>query len=89
MVGIATIYSNKPQMYIISVTETASAGLRGDVNDDHFVNISDVTDLINYLLTDNAEGINLLNANCNGDETINISDVTDLINFLLTDQWAD
>ena len=91
VVGIATIYNNKAQMYIISVTEAEDqpVGLRGDVNNDGFVNISDVTDLINYLLTDNAEGINLQNANCNGDEAINISDVTDLINFLLTDNWAN
>ena len=64
-------------------------GLRGDVNDDHYVNISDVTDLINALLTDGWDSINVENANCNLDETLNISDVTALINFLLTDQWAD
>ena len=75
--------------YKITVTLTKKAGLRGDVNDDQVVNISDVTDLINYLLTDDAEGINLVNANCNLDEGINISDVTDLINYLLTDAWAD
>ena len=73
----------------IACTLTKVPGMRGDVNNDTVVNITDVTDLINYLLTDNAEGINLANANCNLDETINISDVTDLINFLLTDAWAE
>ena len=61
--------------------------LRGDVNNDGIVSISDVTALINYLLTDDATGISLLNANCNLDESITISDVTALINYLLTDTW--
>ena len=63
--------------------------IRGDVNGDQKVNIVDVTELINYLLTDDATGINLNGANCNNDETINIADITALINFLLTDQWID
>ncbi|MCR5135150.1 MAG: choice-of-anchor D domain-containing protein [Clostridiales bacterium] len=62
-------------------------GIRGDVNNDTFVTIDDVTALINYLLTDVADGLNLQNANCNQDEAITIDDVTKLINFLLTDQW--
>ena len=61
--------------------------LRGDVNGDNQVGIADVTALINYLLTDDATGINLDAADCNLDETINISDVTALINYLLTDNW--
>lgn len=63
--------------------------LRGDVNDDGFVNISDVTALINVLLTDDWDTINVANADCNNDENLNISDVTTLINYLLTDQWPD
>ena len=64
-----------------------NAGLRGDVNGDGNVNISDVTALINYLLSHNATGLNLQNANCNQDSTINISDVTALINYLLSHSW--
>ncbi|MBR5726474.1 MAG: M6 family metalloprotease domain-containing protein [Muribaculaceae bacterium] len=56
----------------------------GDVNDDGFINITDVTVLINYLLTDDPSGINLDAANVNGDELININDLTELINILLT-----
>ena len=87
---VITFDPTADDMNKITFTATKQgAGIRGDVNNDGFVNISDVTDLINYLLTDNAEGINLVNANCNLDENINISDVTDLINFLLTDNWAE
>ena len=64
-----------------------NAGQRGDVNGDGNVNISDVTALINYLLSHNATGLNLQNANCNQDSTINISDVTALINYLLSHSW--
>jgi len=68
-------------------SEKGGAFLRGDVNGDGNVNISDVTALINYLLSHNATGLNLQNANCNQDSTINISDVTALINYLLSHSW--
>ena len=61
--------------------------IRGDVNGDGNVNISDVTALINYLLSHDATGINLDAANCNEDSTVNISDVTALINYLLSHSW--
>ena len=63
--------------------------IRGDVNWDGFVTIDDVTVLINYLLTDDATGINVSNADINIDGQINITDVTVLINYLLTDCWPE
>ena len=44
-----------------------NASLRGDVNGDGSVNISDAIMLINYVLNGTAQGINLENANCNQD----------------------
>ena len=64
-----------------------NAGLRGDVNGDGSVNISDVTTLIDYLLSGNASGISLSGADCNQDGSINISDVTALIDYLLSGHW--
>ena len=64
-----------------------NAGLRGDVNSDGSVNISDVTALIDYLLSGNASGINLSGADCNQDSSVNISDVTALIDYLLSGHW--
>ena len=61
--------------------------MRGDVNGDDQVKISDVTALINYLLSGDASAINLEAADCNEDCLIKISDVTALINFLLSGQW--
>ena len=68
--------------YIINVT--APAGIKGDVDDNGLLNISDVTTLINYLLSNNADGINMDNADVDSDGHINISDVTTLINKLLS-----
>ena len=64
-----------------------SKSLRGDVNFDGRVNIDDVTDLINYLLTGNTANVDLLAADCYLDGRINIDDVTALINYLLSNKW--
>ena len=66
--------------YVINVT--APQGLKGDVNNDGHVNISDVTALIDYILSSDSE-INQSNADTNSDGSINISDVTNLIDMIL------
>ena len=63
--------------------------MRGDVNCDGFVNIGDVTSLINYLLSHNANGIDVVNADANNDGNVNISDVTRLINHILSGDELD
>ena len=64
-----------------------NASLRGDVNGDGSVNISDVTALIDYLLSGNPSGVNVTAADCNQDSSVNISDVTSLIDYLLSGRW--
>ena len=64
-----------------------NAGLRGDVNNDQKVDINDVTALINYVLTGNATGVNMTNANCDLQGNVDINDVTALINFVLKGAW--
>ena len=61
--------------------------LKGDVNGDSMVNIEDVTVLINYLLSGDATGINLDNADCDKDGRVDIGDLTLLINYLLSGSW--
>ena len=58
---------------------------RGDVTGDGNVDISDVTALINLLLS----GGTISNpvADCNQDGSVNIGDVTALINYLLSGTW--
>ncbi len=58
--------------------------LRGDVNSDGFINISDVTALINRLFSGPAPTISEENADANNDGKITIADVTALINSLLS-----
>ena len=64
-----------------------SALIRGDVNGDSHVDISDVTALIDLLLG----GGTITNpvADCNQDGSVDISDVTALIDFLLSGGWND
>lgn len=63
--------------------------LRGDVNNDGAVNISDVTAMIDGLLTGNWDGKNYDNADCNLNGEVSISDVTSLIDYLLSGTWAE
>ena len=55
----------------------------GDVNCDGYVNISDVTDLIDYLLSGDGNSVSQTNADCDKDGSVNIADVTTLIDYLL------
>ena len=64
-----------------------NASLRGDVNGDGGVDITDATMLINYLLNGNANGLNMENANCDQNGGVDISDATTLINYLLNGLW--
>lgn len=56
----------------------------GDLNCDGFTNISDVTQIIDYLLSGDASNIKLENADVNADGMVNIGDVTALIDKLLS-----
>ena len=69
--------------YVINVT-VAPAGLKGDVDNDGEVAISDVTVLVDALLTGEFSIINEQNADMDEDGEISISDVSALIDYLLT-----
>lgn len=58
-----------------------STGLRGDVNGDGAVNVSDVTTLVNMIL--GTETMNKTRADVDNDGSVNVSDVTALINLIL------
>ena len=62
--------------------------MRGDVNNNGFIEMDDLTALINYLLTGDTTGISMINAAaCDGNEDIAMDDLTALINYLLNSAW--
>ena len=64
----------------------APSFLRGDVNNDKTVDVTDVTALIDYVLGNNTDA-NQQAADCNLDTHVDIDDVTALINFVLNGTW--
>ena len=85
-----TIYQYYPGGHITVWTLSKQGGiLRGDTDDSGSIDITDVTTLIDYLLSGNTAGINLDNADCDKDTDISISDVTILIDYLLSDSWPE
>ncbi len=63
--------------------ERGTAALLGDANDDGYINMSDVTSLINYILGKNPTPFVFANSDVNADGFINMSDVTGVINIVL------
>lgn len=87
--GIITASAGEVTAYADVMGEvTAPATRIGDVNMDGSVSISDVTTLIDYLLSGQANPFDSLAADVNTDNTISISDVTSLIDLLLSGNSA-
>ena len=86
----STLFTTVAGVEIPFVDETCTVTLpatviRGDVNGDGSVTISDVTALIDLLLGGGT--INNHAADCNNDTNVTISDVTALIDYLLGGSW--
>ncbi len=75
------------QIVLDENAEEGPASQRGDVDMDGHINIADVTALINYLLSGNTTGVDVVAADCDLDGETNIHDVTTLINHLLSKTW--
>ena len=84
--GIATITVDSMDGYAIPDScEVTVYTEVGDTNCDGYVNIVDVTALIDYILGTETPTFKAGNADVNGDGNINVVDVTQLIDFLLYD----
>ncbi len=64
--------------------QPSTPSLKGDVNKDGKVNIDDVTALIDYLLSQDATGLDLDAADMDEDSKVGIDDVTALIDYMLS-----
>lgn len=74
---------------ILPIDGTVVDGLLGDVNNDGFINMSDVTIIINYILGREVNDFRWQQADMNFDGFINMSDVTGVINFILGNTTED
>ena len=63
--------------------------MRGDVDNDSKVTITDATELIDYLLGGDGSALNLEAADFDVDGSVNIADAVALIDFLLTGEMPD
>lgn len=76
------------QIVLDEIPEDAPSFMRGDVNRDGQINVTDATLLINYLLgVESDTEIDLNAAECNLDGVLNITDAVTLINYLITESW--
>jgi hypothetical protein len=64
-----------------------AAYVRGDVDGNGDVEISDVSMLVDALLSGNFDGINEAAADCDLDGDVSIGDISALIDFLLSGRW--
>ena len=85
--NVAASSATKLQIVLDENPEGASSSMRGDVNRDGMVSISDVTLLIDYLLNPEITNIDNDAADCRIDGEINLTDVTTLIDYLLMRTW--
>lgn len=76
-----------PKTTFTYVDEVAPAVVRGDANGDGNVSISDISCIIDYLLSHETLHINLANADCNLEGGVTIGDVSALIDFLINHTW--
>ena len=75
-------------LFLMLCSFTTNAGnFCGDVNRDGYVNINDVTTLIDYLLGIDLDTFSVTNADTDRDGNVTITDVTNLIDYLLKGSW--
>lgn len=73
----------------ISVPAKVSTGLRGDVNGDGQVSITDAIVLLNAIQSGDWSLIDMTNANVNYDGNVNVTDAIQLINYISIGKWYD
>ena len=81
-----TLYLSQGILVVERWTEPQPV-MRGDVEGDGDIDMDDLAALINYMLTGNASGINLENADCEPGDGVNMDDISALINYMLKNHW--
>jgi hypothetical protein len=79
--------STATRLQIVLDEGAAPATLRGDVDGSGVIDITDLTCLIDYILTGDGTGFDLTSADCDLSGQVDINDVTTLIDYLLIGAW--
>ena len=56
----------------------------GDINQDYYINILDIIELVNEILSGDTSGIEFYLSDLNGDGILNIQDLISLVNLILS-----
>ena len=81
--GLSHVIKNGEIIYKGMRYREDSLTITGDVDADGTVGMDDLTALINYLVFNDATGINMANADADTDGTVGMDDLTALINYLV------
>jgi len=93
--GEATRLANVEDRYLFAFMwvegeaepEIEPQGMRGDVNGNGTIEIADVTDLIDHILSGGTTSIDLANADCDLNGQVDLADATTLTDYILNNQW--
>lgn len=75
--------SEMPEQAQNGINHLSGKLIRGDVNSDGYINMSDVTAVINYILGKSSGTFVLAAADTDSNGLINLADLTDIINYIL------
>ena len=68
---------------LVALTANAQSTLKGDVNGDGEVNVTDVTMIVEYVMGQHNSSFIVANADVNGDGSITVTDVAEAVNTIL------
>lgn len=80
---VAVRYNSNDQFELLLDDFSFTGGLKGDVNSDGSVDISDVVLMVNYILGNDSSANVLQNGDMNDDQRVDISDVVAIVNIIL------
>ncbi len=81
--GFLTVYKGELEFYPILI-DGGDCGIKGDVNNDHEINLADVNALIDIILGANADDCTRWRADVAEDSEIGVADVNALIDMILS-----
>jgi len=69
---------------VIDVEAFTAAFIPGDANGDGLVNVTDIVEIVNYILGHPSAKFNKVAADVNGDGVVNVTDIVSVVNIILS-----